>query len=82
MRIDSPRHQPPSAANGVDNLANCIDHQLRLDLVYFVAAVRVGDVLFFGHKLGEPFLCFLLCGIGDVAEVRRNIGWQLACRYH
>jgi hypothetical protein len=35
--------------------------------MYFVAAIRVGNVLFVGHKPGEPFLCFLLCGIGDIA---------------
>ena len=75
MRIDSPRHQPSSAANGIDNIADCIDHQLRLFLVYFVAAIRVGNVLFVGHKLGEPFLRFLLCGIRDIAEVRRDVGW-------
>ena len=25
--------------------------------MYFVAAIRVGNVLFVGHKLGKPFLC-------------------------
>src|SRR5437867_3699144 len=58
-----------------NGFADCIDHQFRMFLMYFVAAIRVGNMLFVGHKLGEPFLCFLLCGIGDIAEVRRDIGW-------
>jgi hypothetical protein len=64
----------PSAAHSFNNLADCIDHQLRLFLMYFVAAIRVGNVLFVGHKLGEPFLSLLLCGVCDIAEVRRDIG--------
>ncbi len=63
-----------SIADGFNNFADCIYHELRLLLVYFVAAIRVGNVLFIRHKLGEPFLRFLLCGIGDIAEVRRDIG--------
>src|SRR5207344_1678910 len=74
-RIDSPRQLPSSAADGFNNLADCIDHKLRLFLVYFVAAIRVGNMLFIRHKFGEPFVRFLLCGIGDVAEVRRNVRW-------
>jgi beta-lactamase class C len=74
-RIDSPRQLRSSAAHGFNHFADCIDHELRLFLMYFVAALRVGNVLFVRHKLGESFLCFLLCGICDIAEVRRDIGW-------
>ena len=64
-----------SVVDGFNNLADCIDHQLRLFLVYFVAAIRVGNVLFIRHELGESFLRFLLCGIGDIAKISRDVGW-------
>lgn len=51
-RINSPRELGSSAAHGFNNLADCINHELRLFFVYFVAAIRVGNVLFVGHKLG------------------------------
>ena len=41
--------------------------------MYFVAAVRVGDVLSIRHKPGEPLLRLFLRRIGDVAEVRRYV---------
>jgi hypothetical protein len=50
--------------------------------MYFVAAVRVGDVLSIRHKPGEPLLRLFLGGIGDIAEVRRYVGRQLAFRDH
>src|SRR5206468_7643254 len=71
----SPRQLSLSTTDSLNDFADCIDHQFRVFLMYFVAAIRVGNMLFVGHKLGEPFLCFLLCGIGDIAEVRRDIGW-------
>ena len=49
---------------------------LRLLLVYLVAAVRVGDVLCVRHELGELLLGLFLRGVGDVAEVQRNVSWQ------
>jgi hypothetical protein len=73
-RIDLPRQLPSPAADGFNNLADCIDHQLRLFLVYFVAAIRFGDVFSIRNKFREAFLRFLLCGIGDIAEVRRDVG--------
>src|SRR5205814_4955665 len=57
-----------STTDGFNNLADCIDHQLRLLFVYFVATIRVGNVLFVRHELGESFLPFLLRGIGDIAK--------------
>ena len=63
-----------STTDGLNDFADGIDHQLRLFLMYFVPAIRVSNVLFVGHKLGEPFLCLLLCGVCDIAEVRRDIG--------
>jgi hypothetical protein len=59
----SARRLPASAAHSVDNLANWVDHELRLLLVYLVAAVRVGDVLRVRHEFGEPFLRLLLSRI-------------------
>src|SRR5882762_5254086 len=49
-RIDSPRQLPSSAAHGLNNFADCINHELRLVFVYFVAAIRVGNVLFIRDK--------------------------------
>jgi len=43
--------------------------------VNLVAAVRVGGVLRVRRELGEPSLRLFLCGIGNVAEVRRNVRW-------
>ena len=50
---------------------------MRLLLVCLVAAVCVGDVFRVRHKLSEPLLRLFLCGVGDVAEVRRNVGRKL-----
>src|SRR4029077_10934635 len=75
QRHASLRQLSLSTADSLDDFADCIDHELRLFLVYFVAAIRVGNVLFAWHKLGEPFMRFLLCRIGDIAEVRWDIGW-------
>ena len=58
-----------------------LHHQLRLFLMYFVAAIRVGNVLFVGRKLRAVPALFLR-GVGDIAKVRRDIGCQFACRYH
>ena len=66
----------------LDDLADCVEHKLRLLLVDLVAAVRAGDVLRVRHERGESLLRLFLCGIGDIAEVRRDIGCQFACRYH
>jgi len=73
---------PTPAADRVDELANRVDHELRLLLVYLVTAVRVRDVLRIRHELGKSFLCLFLRGVGDVAEVWRNIGWQRARSNH
>jgi hypothetical protein len=59
--------------NCFDDLADGVNNKLRLLLMYLVAAIRVGDVLCVGHKLGELFLRFFLRGIGDVAEIWGNI---------
>jgi hypothetical protein len=40
-RIDSPRKLPSSAADGFNNVVDCTDHELRLLLVYLVAAIGV-----------------------------------------
>ena len=64
-----------SATNCFNNLSDCVDHQLWLLLVDFVAAIRLGDVLCVRRKLGEAFLCLFLCGIGDVTKVWWNILW-------
>ena len=63
----------------LDDLADRVDHELRLLLVYLVAAVGIRDVLRVRHELGELLLCLFLCVVGDVAKVRRNVSWQLAC---
>jgi hypothetical protein len=47
--------------------------------MYLVAAVGVRDVLRVRHELGELLLCLFLRVVGDVAKVRRNVSWQLAC---
>ena len=66
---------PPQtvATDRLDDFANRVDHELRLLLVYFMAAVRVGDVFRVRHELGELRLRLFLRGICDVAEVRRNV---------
>ena len=61
-----------AATNRLDDLPDCVDHKLRLLLVYFVAAVRIRDVLRVEHQVGELLLRFFLRSIGDVAEVLRN----------
>ena len=48
---DSPRQLASSAADSFNNLANCIDHELRLLLVYLMAAICFGHMLFLRHKL-------------------------------
>src|SRR6266481_2603562 len=70
------------ATDRLDDLADCFDYELRLLLMYFVAAVRVGDVLSIRHKPGEPLLRLFLRRIGDVAEVRRYVSRQLAFGDH
>jgi hypothetical protein len=59
--------------NCFDDLADGVNNKLRLLLMYLVAAIRVGDVLCVGHKLGELFLRFFLRGIRNVPEVWWNI---------
>ena len=54
-RIDSPRQLPFSAADRLDDLADCIDDKLWLLHLDDVAAVRVADVLRV-EKLRETFL--------------------------
>ena len=73
QRPNPARELTVAATNRLDDLPDCVDHKLRLLLMYFVAAVRIGDVLCVGHKLGELFLRIFLPSIGDVAEVWRNI---------
>jgi hypothetical protein len=46
----------------LDDLVDEVDHELRLLFMYFVAAVRVGDVLSNRHKPGEPLLRLFLRG--------------------
>jgi hypothetical protein len=46
--------------------------------VDLVAAVGAGDVLRARHDLGELRLRFLLRPVGDVTEVRGNVGRQQA----
>ena len=67
------RPNPIAPTNRLDDLPDCVDHKLRLLLMYFVAAVRIGDVLCVEHKVGELLLRLFLRSIGDVAEVWRNI---------
>ena len=50
--------------------------------MYLVAAFSAGDVLCVRHELGELLLGLFLRGVGDVAEVGRNIGWQRARSNH
>ena len=69
-------------ANRLNNFSDRVDHELRLLLVYLVAAVRVGDVFRIRHELGELLLGLFLRGIGDVAEVRRHISREYARRNH
>lgn len=66
---------PLFAANRLDDLAYHVNNKLRLLLVYLVAAIRVGNVLCVGHKLGEAFLRLFLRRIGDVPKVYWNIFW-------
>src|SRR5258708_20730221 len=79
-----PHSQPASlrpqsrVTHRVDDLADRVDHELRLLLVYLVAAICVRDVLRVRHELGELLLCLFLRVVGDVAKVRRNVSWQLA----
>ena len=63
----------------VDDLADRVDHELRLLLVDVVTAFRIRDVLRIRHELGKLLLCLFLRLVGDVAEVRRNLSWQRAC---
>ena len=68
------RQLKPATTDRLDDLADGIDDELRLLLVYLVTVVRVGDVFNLGHKLGEPPLRLFLRGIDDVAEVGRHVG--------
>ena len=62
------RHRPPSlarqlpapAADRLDDLANCVDHELGLLLVDLVATVRVGNVFRLGTSLAS-FACASFC---------------------
>ena len=74
----SPASATLSTANGFNHFADCVDHELRLLLVYFMAAIRFGDVFSIGDKFRELLVRFLLCGIRHIAEVRWGIGGQLA----
>ena len=73
QRPNPARELTVASTNRLDDLPDCVGHKLRLLLMYFVAAVCIGDVLRVGHKLGELLLRFFLRSIGDVAEVWRNI---------
>jgi len=73
---------PSSVADGFNNFADRINHELRLLLMYFVAAIRVGDMLFVRHKFREPFVCLFLRGIDHIAEVGRHVWWQFTIRDH
>ena len=59
----------------VDDLADRVDHELRLLLVDVVTAFRIRDVLRIRQELGKLLLCLFLRVVGDVAEVRRNVSW-------
>jgi hypothetical protein len=63
--------QPAPATHRLDDLADRVDHELRLLLVYLVAAVGVRDVLRVRHELGELLLCLFLRGIGDVESLAK-----------
>ena len=65
-----------------DDLADRVDHELRLLLVHLVTAFRVRDVLRIRHEFGKLLLCLFLRLVGDVAAVRRNVSWQRACSDH
>jgi hypothetical protein len=55
---------PAPAPHRVDHLADRVDHELRLLLVYLVTAVRIGDVLYVRHELGELLLgCFCAASV-------------------
>jgi len=73
QRPNPARELTVAPTNRLDDLPDCVDHNLRLLLMYFVAAFRIGYVLWVRHKLGELLLRFFLRSIGDVAEVWRNI---------
>ena len=73
QRPNPARELTVAPTNRLDDLPDCVDHKLRLLLVYFVATVRFGDVLRVGHQVGELLLRFFLSSIGDIAEVWRNI---------
>ena len=73
QRPNPTRELMVAATNRLDDLPDCVDHKLRLLLVYFVAAVRIRDVLRVGYQVGELLLRFFLRSIGDVAEIWRNI---------
>src|SRR5262249_7692480 len=47
-----------------------------------MAAVRVAAMFRVRHKLGQPLLSRFLRGIGDIAEARRHISREHACRNH
>ena len=65
----------------IDNLANRIDHELRLLVVDVVAAVGFRDVLRVRHELREILLRRLLRGIDDVPKVRPKCFLQLTMAF-
>ena len=75
-RIDSPLYLLSPSPDGFNHLTDGINYELRLLLMYFVTAIRVDNVLFIRHKLGEPFLCFFLRGIDDIAQLVEQLIWN------
>src|SRR5215467_8728872 len=59
--------------HGFDDLADSVDHKLRLLFVYLVATMRIGDVLCVRHKRRKLVLRLFLRGISDVPEIWWNI---------
>ena len=71
QRPNPARELTVAAANRLDDLPDCVDHQLRLLLVYFVAAVRIRDVFRVRHQVGE-LLLFHVVGEFD-NPVKRHV---------
>ena len=74
--------RPAPAAHHFDDVTDRVDDELRLLLVYLVAAVRVGDVFRVRHEVGELFLGLFLRGVGDVTEIRWNASREFAFSDH
>jgi hypothetical protein len=61
--------------DGVDNFADCINHELRLLFVYSWPLFVLVMCFSFGTSFVSRSCAFFLCGIDDVAEVGRHVGW-------